>query len=257
MPCEGHPLATLSCIKTARAPPPSPPVPPASGGGEVALGGSLACPVGLQHIKASSSLCFQCLNQTSAGRRKGTNGNYLQQNDSLCLGSALESCPVPLTSTVHLGEGAVCAAADILLLWQVPAEKQLPDVWSNVKVNKKKKEKKRHPKPAWMESNKLHHAESTATINTCRVRPTLGFQNERESIWFALHSAHTFCLHLDSSPAPPSHPPGMSLVIACKALPSAACQEKASMTQQGPCRTPGLALPWKHPNCSKKHFCPC
>lgn len=61
---------------------------------------------------------------------------------SLLRGSALESFPVPLTSTVHPGEGGICAAPGLFLPQQVPALKPFLGVWTNVKVNKKRKSKR-------------------------------------------------------------------------------------------------------------------
>lgn len=61
------------------------------GGGTKMLLGTAGSPPwceawGSSTPRQSGSLCFQHLNQHSAGRRKATNGNYLWQNDYLCSG---------------------------------------------------------------------------------------------------------------------------------------------------------------------------
>lgn len=118
-------------------------------------------------------------------------------------GSALESCPVPLTSTVHLGEGGVWAAAHILLLRQVPAEKQFLDVWSNVKANKKKEREKKTSKACMAVQQTPSRRVYSYYKHTWDIL-TLGFQNEHESVWFALRDAHTFACTLIAAPHLPA-----------------------------------------------------
>lgn len=107
-----------------------------------------------------------------------------------------------------------------------------------------------------LQSSQLHQAQTTATTNTCRICPTLGFQVEHELMGLIfVMPTHSVCtliaapslpLTLQESPAP---------IIAYKTLPSEDCQERACMTQHVQCQTLRSALAWKHPSYSQKHFC--
>lgn len=137
---------------------------------------------------------------------------------SLLMGvSALESCSVPLTSMMQLGQRVICAAPCPLLPPTICTSTKT--ILGRLEKCEGKKKKERHLKPA-RQSDKLHHAEPMATTKMCRTCPTVGFQDGMSpfGLFFGV-LIHFVCILIA---APTSHPPSRTaLLLPALAQPSA------------------------------------